>query len=153
MPFSRTVRPSAVASQEPPTALSNSFSRPVPVPQTNDLIAVVASKEPLGIDLKAMAMDQPVDADFIRLSNDARSGLTFRRVDIGNASILVDISNGPARPFVPFSWRRCVFDAIHALGHPGVERTRQTVASKFVWPSLRADCSKWACDMRLLPAG
>ena len=56
----------------------------------------------------------------------------------------MDISNGPARPFVPYAWRKRVFDAIHSLGHPGVDRTRQIVASKFVWPSLRADCSKWA---------
>ena len=107
-------------------------------------MAVVAAVEPLGLDLKAMALEQPLDADFIRLSNDARSGLTFKRVDLGNASILVDVSNGPARPFVPFSWRKHVFNAIHTLGHPGVDRTRQIVAAKFVWPSLRADCSKWA---------
>ena len=79
-----------------------------------------------------MAREQPLDADFIRLSNDARSGLSFRRVDIGNESILVDVSNGPARPFVPLSWRKRVFNAIHSLGHPGVDRTRQTVAAKFV---------------------
>ena len=118
--------------------------KPIPAPKTEDLVAVVSAIEPLGLDLKDMAREQPLDADFVRLSNDARSGLSFRRVDIGNESILVDVSNGPARPFVPHAWRRRVFDAIHNLGHPGVERTRQTVAAKFVWPSLRADCSRWA---------
>ena len=119
-------------------------NKTIATPKTEDLIAVVSAVEPLGLDLKAMAREQPLDADFIRLSNDARSGLSFRRVDIGNESILVDVSNGPARPFVPLSWRKRVFNAIHSLGHPGVDRTRQTVAAKFVWPSLRADCSKWA---------
>ena len=33
---------------------------------------------------------------------------------------------------------------MHGLGHPGVERTRQTIAEKFVWPSLRADVTRWA---------
>ena len=33
---------------------------------------------------------------------------------------------------------------MHGLGHPGVERTRQTIAEKFVWPSLRADVTKWS---------
>ena len=127
-----------------PVNTSSAKPSPVPTSKTEDLVAVVAAVEPLGLDLKAMALEQPLDADFIRLSNDARSGLTFRRVDLGNASILVDVSNGPARPFVPFSWRKRVFNAIHTLGHPGVDRTRQIVAAKFVWPSLRADCSKWA---------
>ena len=122
---------------------SNS-SRSVPDFKIEDLKCVINSIEPLGIDLREMALEQPLDQDFVRLSRDARSGLAFRRVDIGNASIFVDVSNGPARPFVPFSWRRRVFNAIHALGHPGVERTRQMVATKFVWPSLRADVSKWA---------
>ena len=120
------------------------MNQPVPTSKTEDLVAVIASVEPLGLDLKAMAQDQPLDADFTRLSNNVRSGLSFRRVDLGNATIIVDVSNGPARPFVPFSWRKRVFDAIHSLGHPGIERTRQIVTAKFVWPSLRADVSRWA---------
>ena len=32
---------------------------------------------------------------------------------------------------------------MHGLGHPGIERTRQTVAEKFVWPSLRQDVTRW----------
>ena len=110
----------------------------------SDLNSVVTSIGHAGINLQDMARDQPLDPDFRRISSGARSGLQFRRVELGESSIIVDVSNGPARPFVPFSWRRRVFDAIHGLGHPGVERTRQTVASKFVWPSLREDVSRWA---------
>ena len=119
-------------------------SPPIPPQKAEDLCAVISAVEPLGLDLKAMASEQALDPDFIRLSNDARTGLSFRKVDLGNSTILVDVSNGPARPFVPFTWRRRVFDAIHNLGHPGVDRTRQIVAAKFVWSSLRADCSRWA---------
>ena len=54
------------------------------------------------------------------------------------------VSNGPHRPYIPFACRRRVFDSLHGLGHPGVERTRQMIASKVVWPSLRQDVSKWA---------
>ena len=42
------------------------------------------------------------------------------------------------------AWRKRVFDTIHGLGHPGLERTRQAVSTKFVWPSMRQDCSHWA---------
>ena len=91
-----------------------------------------------------MARDQPLDADFRRISTDPNSGLTLRKIPIGDFHLHVDISNGPARPFVPFSWRKRIFKVIHGLGHPGIERTRQMVRDKFVWPSLRADVSRWA---------
>ena len=98
----------------------------------------------MGLDLSAMAADQPLDRDFTRLSNEARAGLSFKRIELNGKQLIVDVSNGPARPFVPFSWRRRVFDAIHSLGHPGVERTRQTISEKFFWPTLREDTSRWA---------
>ena len=91
-----------------------------------------------------MARDQALDPDFRRVSADARTGLQLRAIEVGDRKLIVDISNGPARPFVPFSWRKRIFELMHGLGHPGVERTRQTVAEKFVWPSLRKDVTQWA---------
>ena len=105
---------------------------------------VVAAIGPLGINLQEMARAQALDPEFLQLSRDARTGLHFKKVTLGNTNIVVDVSNGPARPFVPLPWRQKVFDALHGLGHPGVERTRQVVASKFVWPSMREDVSRWA---------
>ena len=121
-----------------------STSKPIPDEKMEDLTALIAAVDGFGVNLEQMARDQTLDPDFRRLSNEARSGLSFRKVDLGRETIIVDVSNGPARPFVPFSWRRRIFDIGHRLGHPGVERTRQTVASKFVWPTMRADVSKWA---------
>ena len=91
-----------------------------------------------------LAHQQTLDPDFRRLLQDARTGLQFRKVSLGNSHIFVDVSSGPARPFVPLNYRRQIFDTIHGLGHPGVERTRQTISSKFVWPSIRQDVSQWA---------
>ena len=121
-----------------------SVEKPVKEEKVNDLSATINSITALGIDFSQMARDQPLDADFRRISSDPNSGLTFRKIPIGEFNLHVDISNGPARPFVPYSWRRKVFDTIHGLGHPGIERTRQMVRDKFVWPSLRADVSRWA---------
>ena len=98
----------------------------------------------MNVSLEEMARDQALDPDFRRLANDARTSLHLRAVDLGGRKLIVDVSNGPARPVVPFSWRRKIFDVLHGLGHPGVERTRQTVAEKFVWPSLRQDVTRWA---------
>ena len=128
----------------PPAKLASFVEKPIPDQKREDLSAVINSVVSLGIDFEEMARDQPLDADFARISQDPNSGISFRKVPTGQHSLYVDISNGPARPFVPFSWRRRVFDAIHGLGHPGIERTREMIRQKFVWPSLRADVSKWA---------
>ena len=109
-----------------------------------DLQHVVNAIGDLGIDWNEVARLQPLDPEFERLRRDSRSGLNWKSVDIGSRNILVDISNGPARPYIPFSLRKRVFDVLHGLGHPGVERTRQTVSSKVIWPSMREDCSRWA---------
>ena len=35
-------------------------------------------------------------------------------------------------------------NCFHSLGHPGVERIRQAITEKVVWPSMRSDIGKWA---------
>ena len=123
----------------------SSASKPTIKPETSENLGnVINAVGQLGLNLEEMARDQPLDQDYVRLAADARTGLQFKSVDLGANKLIVDISNGPARPFVPFSWRRRVFEVVHNLGHPGVERTRQSIAAKFVWPSMREDSTKWA---------
>ena len=86
-----------------------------------------------------MATQQPLDPDYRRLRGNARSGLNLKFVDIGTKNFLVDFLNGPARPFIPFSLRRKVFDSFHGLGHPGVEMTRKMKTAKVVWLSIHQD--------------
>ena len=124
--------------------LIQASSKPVTEDKAENLMTAINSITSLGIDFVQMARDQPLDADFRRLSTDPNSGLTLRKIPFGDFQLHVDISNGPARPFVPFAWRRRIFETIHGLGHPGIERTRQMIRDKFVWPSLRADVSSWA---------
>ena len=131
----------ASTSLEPTTPSTNLSVKPE---ASINLGNVVNSIGQLGINLEEMARDQPLDRDYLQLAADARTGLQFKTIDLGANNLIVDVSNGPARPFVPFSWRRRVFEVIHNLGHPGVERTRQSIAAKFVWPSMREDTSKWA---------
>ena len=118
--------------------------RSVKAEAQEDLVCLISSISQMNLSLEEMARDQALDPDFRRISADARSGLQLRAVDLGTCKLIVDVSNGPARPFVPYSWRKCVFDTMNGLGHPGIERTRQTVAEKFVWPSLRQDVTRWA---------
>ena len=151
--FSSSSSSSSSTPEETTAAAAASASSPSSIPPQEreirqdtreDLDCLISSIGQMSISLEEMARDQAMDPEFRRISADARTGLHLRAVDLGQRKLIVDVSNGPARPFVPFSWRRKVFDVMHGLGHPGVERTRQTVAEKFVWPSLRSDVTKWA---------
>ena len=91
-----------------------------------------------------MAREQPLDRDCQEASQDPQSNFRVRTVDLGSVKLLVDMSTGKPRPLVPYAWRKKVFNAVHGLGHPGVERTRQAITNRFVWPNVRHDTSKWA---------
>ena len=111
---------------------------------TADLNCVISAIGDMGIDWAEIASQQPLDPEFRELRANARHGLNFKAVDIGQRSLIVDISNGPARPYIPFAFRKQIFNILHGLGHPGVERTRQMVQAKVVWPNMRGDVSRWA---------
>ena len=72
------------------------------------------------IDMEKLAHQQAFDPDFGQLLNNARTCLQFKKIPLGDSYIYVDVSNGPARPFVPLNFRRKIFDVIHGLGHLGV---------------------------------
>ena len=111
------------------------INRQVLETKQEDLIAAMTIIEQVEIDLSEMARDKPLDAKFYRLVRDARYGLSFRKVDIGGRSLLVDISNGSACTWVLTTWRRRIFDTVHNLGHPGVHKTTQMISAKFMWPN------------------
>ncbi|XP_076734505.1 LOW QUALITY PROTEIN: uncharacterized protein K02A2.6 [Maylandia zebra] len=70
--------------------------------------------------------------------------LEDRPVQDGGPLLVCDVSTGRPRPVVPASWRRQVFDSVHALSHPGVRASVKLVSSKFVWPGLRKSVKEWA---------
>ena len=117
---------------------------PLPDDNLKNLQQVVNSVDHYAFDMEDLARQQALDSDFHRLLNNAQTGLSFRKIKIGTTFLRIDISNGPARPFVPHSFRRQIFNVIHGLGHPGVKRTRQTISDKFVWPQIQQDITKWA---------
>ena len=91
--------------------------------------AFINAIESQSLDMKQLAQEQLLDPDCQRLQEDPQSSLRLKKVDLDGTSLLVDVSTNTPRPIVPFSWRRKVFDLIHGLGHPGVERTRSQLAS------------------------
>ena len=99
----------------------------------------------LDIDYSAMAAAQANDPEIIAYRT-AVSGLILEDIPFGPAgtTLLCDTSTGIARPIVPASWRRRVFEAVHNLSHPSIRATRTLVASKFVWHGLQKQVGAWA---------
>ena len=144
LPLQRTTSSASSRSQTRVFTPISHIDRPIDQSKKADLDTLVSAISTFDIDIAKLATEQPLDADFRRLSDDPQSGLSLRKVDIGNRDLLVDVSNGTPRPFVPFGWRRKIFDAVHGLGHPGVHRTQQMMVDRFIWPSIKADSARWA---------
>ena len=136
--------PSTPPSPPPEQRKEQLVDRPVSDDKLQELQLMVNAIDHYAIDLEDMARQQSLDPEFRALLRNAQTGLSFRKLKIGSVFLHVDVSNGPARPFVPLSYRRRIFNVVHGLGHPGVERTRQSIADKFVWPNLRQDVCRWA---------
>ena len=139
-----SLAPPQIEPQSPENAGISSTPAQVATAKEDLLQPVVNAIGQHGVDLEEMATEQPLDADLREQLRDPQARLSMKTVDLGGRQLYVDVSTGQPRPFVPFSWRRRIFNAIHGLGHPGVERTRQSVAASFVWPNVRADCAQWA---------
>lgn len=76
------------------------------------------------------------------LSSD--SNLQLLRMPFGDKHIFCDVSTRVARPFVPLQLRQRVFGALHGLSHPGPRASAKLISERFVWPSVRKDCTTWA---------
>ncbi|CAI5682198.1 unnamed protein product [Oreochromis niloticus] len=85
----------------------------------------------VGIDFDAMAADQWADLDVLALRSE-QTGLVLEDSPVwnGGPSLLCDVSTGRPRPVVPLSWRRRIFDSVHALSHPGVRVSVKLVSSR-----------------------
>lgn len=100
-----------------------------------------------GIDLEDLASAQATDEELLGLLNDpASSSLQIRKckLPMTTAEIYCDTSNDNFRPFVPATYRKKVFDAIHGLSHPSARSTIRLVSERFVWPGMRKEVNALA---------
>ena len=98
-----------------------------------------------GLDYRAMATDQQNDRD-VQNYRTAVSNLRLEDVPFENGAftLLCDMSTGIARPIVPETWRKRVFDTFHSLSQPGARTTKKLISSKFVWHGLGRQITQWA---------
>ncbi|KAL5484407.1 hypothetical protein EMCRGX_G020900 [Ephydatia muelleri] len=114
-------------------------------PVADSLSRATLDSVQLGIDYSVMAADQKDDPK-IQAYLTTPTSLLFKEVPFGQQSItlLCDTSTGQARPVVPVSWRRKVFDLIHGLSHPSIRATRKLISSKFIWKGMNSQVGSWA---------
>ncbi|TNN16867.1 Retrovirus-related Pol polyprotein, partial [Schistosoma japonicum] len=86
-----------------------------------------------GIDLVKLARLQSEDIDF-------HHELAATTLQLQTKTI----RKGIARPVVPSSYRRVIFDTLHNLSHPGVRATRKLITDRFCWPKTNRDIKEWA---------
>jgi cleavage and polyadenylation specificity factor subunit 1 len=97
------------------------------------------------IDYQAVAVAQQQDQD-LREFQQSTSSLQLREMLMPGTSTIItcDVSTPVARPFITQQFRRAAFNAVHRLSHPCVKATVKLVTQRFVWPSVKADCRRWA---------
>lgn len=88
---------------------------------------------------------QENDTEFQHLLT-ANTGLVLKKLKFGtnNTYIYCDTSTKNIRSYIPINFRKAVFSAVHNQVHPGQRQTSKLIASRYVWPSMRKDCTRWA---------
>lgn len=96
------------------------------------------------IDYKQLARDQSEEE--IESYRTPNTGLSLMDIAFGDVTVICDVSTGQARPIIPKTWCRRVFDAVHGLAHPGPRVTQKIISAKFVWRGLKRDVREWCRD-------
>ncbi|CAK9804160.1 Retrovirus-related Pol polyprotein from transposon 412 [Anthophora plagiata] len=100
-----------------------------------------------GFNYADLAESQRNDSElraYVRGDIDSNLRLRSVRLPGTDTAIICDVSSRSARPFVTEPFRRSAFDSVHRLAHPGVSASVRLVTERYVWPSVKADCRKWA---------
>jgi len=97
------------------------------------------------MDYNALAKSQQEDQELAAYLNNEK-GLQLTQVKIPGTelSIWCDTTSKISRPFLTKPFRRAAFEAIHNLAHPGIKTTTKLIAQRYVWPSMKTECRKWA---------
>ena len=98
------------------------------------------------LDFAKMAIDQHDDVELKQELSRKDSPFKFEKQPVlgNNCDLTCDMSTGTARPFVPNTFRKIVFQHLHGLAHPGVSATQKLITARYVWPNMQNCIRKWA---------
>ena len=93
-----------------------------------------------GSEAEKLRREQERDSELQEiLAGATNSTLELQKVDGLHCHIL----HGTARPFIPTSMRKDVFQRIHNLSHPGVRTTQKQLSERYVWTNMSRDIRDW----------
>lgn len=101
---------------------------------------------PTSINYDELADAQCNDEYVTQFSNNDSNSVQLKKIVMPMSSkpIFCELSSSIVRPYLPKTYRRIAFDAIHKLSHPGIRASRKMVSEKFFWPSMNRDIGTWA---------
>ena len=108
------------------------------------LSRVSAITIPSDIDYEEMAKLQIEDAEFEKFkTEDTSLKLKLSHIPGSTTTLWTDESTGTPRPFVPKKMRNEIIQNYHNIAHTGNKATYKTIKSRFIWPNLQRDVSKF----------
>ena len=70
----------------------------------------------------------------------AQGQKAFKLVEVQPGTrIVCKVDNDGARPLVPTSLRRAIFDSYHRISHPGQKAMRKLLSKRYHWSRLVSD--------------
>ena len=95
------------------------------------------------IDFKAMATAQTSDPELkqIRATSTSLKPTEFL-LEGAKSAVVFDTSTEKKRPYVPPTFCRQVFSALHSLAHPGIRATKH-LTPHCVWPGINSEVCQW----------
>ena len=96
------------------------------------------------INWEQLAIAQKTDPDFVSYQK-APVSLVLKPIHLAldGPAVFCDVSANLIRPFIPIGFRRQAFLTVHSQSHPGIRATVKSALQRFVWPSIKADVTKW----------
>ena len=103
------------------------------------------TSQPPVIDFTQLAAAQKEDSQLQQLTQD-NSSLSLKSMPAPTTDVMLlcDVSTGTPRPYVPYKFRKTIFNSLHSLSHPGIRATQKLITTRYVWPNINSDVQKWA---------
>ena len=103
-----------------------------------------APKKKKAATSKAAPLDQDDDEELqLLLQKPATGHFKLEKVKFLGFTILCDTSGTNIRPYVPKPLRRCIFDSVHGISHPGVAASKRLVSERYFWPYMKTNIKTW----------
>lgn len=97
-------------------------------------------------DINTLADLQQEDEDIqdcYKRQDESKLQYKYMPILSSNKDVICEVGTGRARPLVPKSYRKTVFEHLHNLSHPGISATQKLITQRFFWPNMNKDIRTW----------